>query len=93
MKLKTLALLAGGAAAGYVVARSLLDREEPPAAVPVPLQPLVTCLHTRLRAAGDAATDALAEGRRERDAAETALRAEYLKRTGRTDRAATPTSG
>ena len=92
MKLKTLALLAGGAAAGYVVARSLLDREEPPADVPALLQPLVACVHAQLRAAGVTATDALAEGRRERDAAETALRAEYLKRTGRTDRAATPKS-
>ena len=70
------------AAAGFLVARALLDHEVPEEC-PEPLRGPLLGAQSQLRAWRTLAREALDAGRRERDTAERALHDDYLGRTRR----------
>lgn len=75
--------IAAGAVAGYLAARTLLVRDEPPSGLPGPLQGYAERAHRGLCRARALAMDAVAEGRVARDVAAQELHFEYLRHTGR----------
>lgn len=82
-------LLAIGAAAGYMAARTLLERETPPEALPAPAQEWARRAQHQLRGWRALAADAIREGQAARDDAARDLQADYLHRTHR-DRPSRP---
>ncbi len=83
MKLLTFAGFAGAAAAGFFAAKTLLEREDLLDRVPAPARPPIAAARARLLAARRRASTVVAEAKRERDAAEIELTADYYRRVGR----------
>lgn len=84
MRLRTLGTVAIGAAAGYIGARSLMDRPSVSKQIPRPLRERLENLGERLRQAREETLAVRAEMEQVRYDAEEELTAEYLKRAGRT---------
>jgi hypothetical protein len=76
-------LLAAAAAAGFVAARRMLDRDRPPQGLPGPLQAAADHTYDRLREFEGVLTEAIREGRTAAETAETALVEEHRRRSGR----------
>ena len=84
MRLVTLATLALGVAAGYMGARSLMERDTAlPEELPSPVRESLERAQARLRRARSDAAEMLAEAGRARAEAERDLTADYLRRVGR----------
>ncbi len=83
MKLISMVVLGATAAAGFVAARTLLDRPEAPQSIPQPLQQPTAAAHGRLHRARARVADAMAAASTARHDAEQELREDYLRRTGR----------
>ena len=83
MRLTTLATMALGAAAGYVGARTLLDRESLPEQLPAAVRDPLERAGARLRRARADAMGVLTEVEQARAAAEQELTEDFLRRVGR----------
>ena len=83
MRLTTLATMALGAAAGYVGARTLLDRESLPEQLPAAVRDPLERAGARLRRARADAMEVLTEVEQARAAAEQELTEDFLRRVGR----------
>ena len=76
-------LLAAAAAAGFVAARRMLDRDRPPQGLPGPLQAAADRTYDRLRDLESTLSEAIREGRTAAETAESALVDEHRRRAGR----------
>ena len=85
MRLATLSALALGAAAGYLGARTLLERDTLPEQLPPALRERLERAQARLRRAQSDAMEVLVEVERTREASKQQLREDYLQRVGRAD--------
>lgn len=83
MRLGTLATIAIGAAAGYLGARALMEREALPERLPAPLRDPLERAGARLRRASEEAQMLLDELEQVRHAIEQELTDDYLRRVGR----------
>ena len=85
MKLPSLATIAVGAVAGYLGARTLLERDSLPEQLPAPVRARLESAAERLRHARSEAVELLVEVGQARAAAERELTQDYLRRVGRGD--------
>ncbi len=90
MRLTTFAAMALAAAAGYLGARALLDRETLPQQLPEAVREPLERAGARLRRARTDAMEMLTEVERTRASAERELTEDFLRRVGRSGDAGAP---